>query len=347
MAAKKYNLNIAEFDNLVETYVQSFGDKYSSSKVELKGRIEYRFQEKTLGKDIATLACYNSLGRTSFLINGKKPDVAQKCAEFLIQNAEIAIPELKTFTIRPADDEEVDIILDFLKESKCNIEDQRTSTPVKRLVKIQGEYRDVVTLTHYNTGTLMVQGRPSMTFLNFIDIATEIFNPAEVKREHIRSYDIDTETNVIDSDLSKHLPHAYSKIGPKLDAIMAPSLILLNSPKEISDYTPYAFPVLRGAEGILKKIFSDEGIEINDGFKEYFRERKGEIEWAKDCSGLFPNEHLRKSLLDLYEFYKRERHTLFHVDATIDTSRTLKYNEALEIVIKGLKFIDEVYTYLK
>lgn len=350
MAAKKYNLNIPEFDGIVEVFVTSLGDKFSYTKTTQPGQIIYHFKEIGQKKDVSILTCYNSQGRTSFNFGGTKPDIAQKCSYKLIEDAKILISESKTFTIKPASDDEVETIINFLtKDCGCKIEElPKTSKAIKSLTKIVGCYNEILTLTHYTTGTLMLQGRPSMAFISFIDIATELFNPAEIKREHLKTFDITEEFNIINSNLSVHLPNAYSKIGAKMDAIMAPSLILLNSPKDISDYTAYAFPILRGAEGALKMVFFNEGIPITNNFVEYFTVKYvgATAEWAKDCSSLFPNALFRKSLLDLYSFYHKERHTLCHMDATIDTSRTLNYNDALDIVKNGLKLVDEVYKYL-
>lgn len=347
MAAKKYNLNISEFDSIVNIYIDSLGGSYTFTKAEQKGLIIYKFHDSSTKKEVSILNCFNSLGRSSFSFGGKKPDIAQKCSYTLIELSEIAITESKTFTIKPATDEEVITIIDFLvSDCRCTSEDLPIpNVTIRKIAKIKGEYEETLTLTHYNTGTLMVQGRTSMAFLSFIDISTELFNPSEIKREHLKVFDITDDAKIMDSNLKTYLPNAYSKIGGKMDAIMAPSLILLNSPKDITDFAAYAFPVLRGAEGALKKIFFDEGIEITNGFGEYFKINHSATtaEWVKDCSVLFPNEQFRKSLLDLYLFYNKERHTLFHMDATIESSRTLNYNQALDIVNNGLKLVDEVF----
>lgn len=350
MAAKRYNLNIPEFDGIVDAFISTLGDKYTHTKDEQKGQIIYRIKETGQKKDKSVLTCYISLGQTSFSVGGTSPDIAQKCSYELINSTQIKIAETKTFTIKPATDDEIEAILEFLgTDCGCVVEEMPISSKlIKRTFRISGLYKDVLTLTHYNTGTLLAQGRPTMIFFSFIDISTELFTPSEIKREHLKIFDIADGSNILDANLSSYLPNAYSKIGIKMDAIMAPSLILLNSPKDLTDFSTYAYPVLRGAEGVLKKVFNDNGISITDGFGNFFtiNHNHTKAEWVKDCSILFPNELLRKSLLDLYFFYYSQRHSLFHMDATIETSRTLNYNEALEIVTKGLSMIDEVFKHV-
>ena len=54
--------------------------------------------------------------------------------------------------------------------------------------------------------------------------------------------------------------------------------------------------ILRGSEGILKKIFNNEGITLNN-FKDYFKfsSTNNQCTWAKDCSVLFPKEIFRNN----------------------------------------------------
>ena len=347
MANQKYNLNLDEFDSVVQEYTESL-DGFEYQKELIKGQIIYRFN-KTSVRFCSVLTCYISQGRVSFQASGKSPDIAGNCMTSLIEKTEVTIGESKTFSIKPATDEEVQTIIDFFQSDyECQIDVVTECRPtIKYSAKICGKYGDFFRLTHYETNTLLVQGRPGFTFLSFIEIATELFNPNEVKREHLKLFNVESDNPVFYFSLESHLPNAYSKIGLKLDAIMAPSLILINDPKAMDDYSSYAFPVLKGSEGVLKKIFVDEGIVFKN-FGEFFKydPEVVEIKWAKDCSSLFPNAKLRKSLLDLYEFYYRERHTLFHMDSTIETSRILNFDEALNVVKKGLTLIDQVYYHL-
>ena len=97
----------------------------------------------------------------------------------------------------------------------------------------------------------------------------------------------------------------------------------MNNPLELSDFTAYAFPVLRGSEGVLKDVFRKDGIPIHD-FGEFFtyNASTGRYKWKeeKNIDELFPEKKLRDNLLNLYNFYNFERHSVFHVDTTITTT---------------------------
>lgn len=343
-----YYLSIDDFDSVMASYAESLNG-FQVSKEVLDDHIIFRFKKDTDKKSCSNLHCYIKQGRVSFYIDGKDKGIAEKSKLFLIEHTELKVGESKTFTVKPATPDEVDTVADFLCEvHECAKQElENTNETIDSVLKITGKHKDSIRLTYYKTGTLLVQGRPSFTFNNFIEIAAELFNPIEVKREHLKLFDIVDGDDVINSDLSAHLPDAYEHIGGKLDAIMAPSLILLNNSKELPDYSAYAFPVLRGSEGVLKRIFVDEGIPLND-FGEYFGfdRTSGRCEWVEDKSVLFPNDIFRNKLLALYRFYHAHRHTTFHVDATIDTTRTLSYDEAIAIVKEGLKLINDIYIHL-
>lgn len=347
MTKEKYNLKIDEFDSVVKNYLELIGD-FIVEKETPNNQIIYRFTKNGEKRFSSILTCYIIQGRVSFLSAGKNKFIAENCMQFIIENTSINVGESRTFTVKPANVDEVKTIVEFLlEECECILEKSDAKNDnIESNFKITGKYKDSIYFTHFKNGTLLVQGRPCFTFLNFIEISTELFNPTDIKREHLKLFEITDGDTIFNSDLSKHLPDAYHHIGNKLDAIMAPSLILLNFPKELTDYSAYAFPVLRGTEGVLKSVFNNEGIQIVKDFGEYFvfDNVEGKCMWAKDCSTLFPDNAFRKSLLDLYRFYHAQRHTLFHVDATIGSTRTLTYEQALEVTQDGLKLINNVYS---
>lgn len=347
MAKKKYNLNIDEFDSVVNSFAETL-DNIEVEKETPKGEIIYRFNPKGQ-RFCSVLTCYISQGRVSFQASGKDKKIADDCMQILLESTAIEIGESRTFTVKAVSLDDIEAATDFLiTECGCSIETiENDNSTIETAFKVIGKYGDIIRFTYYKSGTLLVQGRPGITFDNFIEIAIELFNPVDVKKEHFKFFEISEGDEIINSNLAALLPDAYDHIGMKLDAIMAPSLILLNQPKQLTDYTAYAFPVLRGTEGVLKSIFLNEGVPIKD-FSEFFEfdRTKSKCVWTTKGAVLFGDANVRKSLLDLYRFYHTQRHTLFHVDATITSSRTLDYDDALAIVNDGLKLINEVYAHL-
>lgn len=337
--SKKYNLRIDEFDLVIKDYIESKNNNLSIVSESTKRGIIYRFFENGYKKAISILHCYISKGSVSFYCEGKNKNIAEECMYLLIENTEIQIGEMKVFVVKEVSKSDCEAIISFLAtECECNVVEPALQDKKRYCCKITGRMGDIITVTHYNTETLMVQGRPSLTFCDFVGIATELLNPLEVKKEHFRMFGV-TAKEIIDTSLQSHLPHVDNTIVTKLDGVMSPSLILLNSSLQLPDYSAYAFPVLKGAEGVLKQLFAEREAPIGkDGFGAYFRNNK----WIEPRDSIFPEES-RKKVLDLYNYYHKHRHTTFHSDVTIETTRTLNHDEAFEIVTECLRLIDTVY----
>ena len=348
--AQKYTLNIDEFDNIIKKFVEENGYYKYEADVQ-NDKIIYRFFESEGDTRFSSvLSCYISSGRVSFYESGKKPEIAANCKEKLISETELKVAENKTFTVKPVEQNDFEEVIEFLKsQSECEKEIiQPLDKNIHSSVRIIGKYGDSIRFNFYHTGTLLAQGRPGPTFTNFIEIALELFNPAEIQKEHLKFFDLSNQDEIVNSNLEEHLPDAVGKIDDKLQAIISPSLALLNNPLELTDFSAYAFPVLRGAEGVLKSMFVRDGIEIHD-FGEFFKLNNSthRYQWNPDkkVSELFPDKNLRDNLLSLYNFYNFERHSIFHVDTTITTTRTLDYSYAIDIIKEGLKLINKVYKY--
>lgn len=347
---KNFNINVELIDDTINEFVESQEKKITVEKVIQKVDSQWVFKFKVDGQKryCTNLTCYFKKAGVSFLVQGKDINLGNECKEYLIENASVTLRNRKAFTIQKAEEEQVDVVMEFLREvCECEITEKECgSCSVLKQWKVEGKYHDCIHVTFYTNGTFLVQGRPNITFLNFIDIATQVFTPSEIKREHLKMYDVTDTEEAISANLKNHLPNAYKYIDEKLDAIMAPSLALLNSDIVLTDYSAMAFPILRGAEGVLKDHFSVQGVDLGtNGFGEFFRfdRNKACIIWEKDRSGLFPKSNYRESLLDLYSFFHRQRHTIFHAETQVALSRTLEFNEAFDMVKEGLSLIDKTY----
>ena len=70
MANKRYNLNIDEFDSVLNSYIETL-ENFEFSKETPKGEVIYRFNRKG-ERFCSVLTCYISKGRVSFQSSGKE-----------------------------------------------------------------------------------------------------------------------------------------------------------------------------------------------------------------------------------------------------------------------------------
>lgn len=332
----RYTLNIDEFDSVIDKFIKNKAYISYNHKDTNRG-ILYQFYCKKSTKPISILHCYISLGRVSFHCDGKDAAIAEECKNFLIENTKIEIHEMKSFVAKGVEQEMYDTIIFFLDKDYVLEEEELKDAMLSRY-KVKGRYGDVISIIYYNTETLMVQGRVGFAFMDFVEIASELLKPDEVKKGHLKMYEV-TSPEIINSSLRELLPNVDTSIVERLDGIMSPSLVLLNSSLQLTDYSAFAFPVLKGSEGILKEVFLNKEVRIGkDGFGAYFRDGN----WISGRNSIF-EENKRSSILSLYKYYNKHRHSTFHTGVTFEDSRTLNREEALEIVKECLKLIDNVY----
>lgn len=351
---QKYSLDIDSFDREIESFLK---DNYSEIEFEIvdkKSEIRYNFYKEGVKKPSSILICFISHGQTSFLSQGSQREIADSCKEHLIQKCSVLMVEVTCFTARNIDQEVVDNVKEYLKDySETTFEDLKVTELIQERFKVIGKYGDELTFTYYKSETLLVQGRPSLVFIEFLNIVAEFIPAEEVKKEYCNFINLENKQDIIDRDLLVHVPHGKELLTSKLSrlsSIMTPSLIYLNLPRmEIvnQDCSIYAFPVLRGIEGVLKFCFIEQIGELSEEkpFGEFFRYNtaKGRVIWVDGKKDLFDTAEYQRSLLNLYRFYHEHRHALFHVDGTIASTRTLEYSEAYAIVTQGLEIIDDVF----
>jgi hypothetical protein len=187
-----------------------------------------------------------------------------------------------------------------------------------------------------------------LLYCDLIDILSELFDYKEVIDSQLKVIQVNIRVEEVLSDLQTMMPMAYGFIDNKLISIISPALALMKIDIELSDYSCFAFPVLRGLEGYIKVLFSKKMnivIEKN-GFGEYFDENQGKMELKKTIK-IQHNLDLCRALENSYNYYRQQRHGLFHTDGTVETTRIIQSrNEAINIIEKAIEIIEGTYSSL-
>ena len=147
----------------------------------------------------------------------------------------------------------------------------------------------------------------------------------------------------IESDVTKHIDH-IEKLKPDGDVMIKmieSSLQLVNSGISVSDYGCYTFGVLKAIEGILK-LRIQEDVYIFENFGDYFiiNKNKGTYHFKTSLYDEQPN--LKKALEKAYNHFHKYRHSTFHVDDQIETTKILNYSEAISIIVDSVHIINEI-----
>jgi ribonuclease HI len=354
---KELNIDRSKLEDEVAKYMSSKGAlNYNFTSHPKFKRLEYSIDHAKVMVDFYDL----KNGTTTIRYNiGSNPELGKELAIHLKENInfdnrknlyltikdfEVYIFELLELFFREKPDGEVE----KYSISETQNDEAHRSIQIKCIL-----YNDCITVTFYKTtNILLIQGKPLYTFSQltyflsehtdldgFLSIVTKV-DPKqidEINRE---------ETEDI---YDKSLSNAKSFLKGNLEKMIMTSLLIDSMPIKMPDYAYIVYPALRALEGVLKKIFSDNGISVSGRkFSEIFRKNEfGKFKLTDDMELQLDNK-MWAPLCDCYQFFHSQRHTLFHTQEFAEASRMIEdKDEASKIIQKTLKIIDDTYLRIK
>lgn len=341
----KYSLNIDAIESQAKSFVENLGSDFSFCYEDSPKQKKISIKK---GKDTGFLLCFIVEGMVSFQIQGKPSmnSFCTKCKEHLVAETklELEIANKKSYSLRDVQEDDLLTCLNVFKdELGYEVENKEIhDESVKYSYKIKGKYSDELTLHFYNNGTLLAQGKVTPLFLDFVVNCTSLLadNGTVDKLTELLSID-NSKSDILNTDLSSHITSNYEKIEGKLETFLKTSLLLVNNVIELPDYSSYCFSALRALEGIIKKRIIEESGSF-DNFGIYFTKSRNNDYKFKEDINIFTNEHLCSSLEEAYTYLKNTRHPLFHVDDSVETSRTTTFDESITIINDCLRLINDI-----
>ncbi|WP_291866516.1 type II toxin-antitoxin system RnlA family toxin [Maribacter sp.] len=293
-------------------------------------------------------ACLNvyflKSGGTTFHPTGKNQDFTLSVAGFLKANCLRGDGETKSIRIANFPSDGKGLLFNFLIE-ECNAEINNGHNHIHgEQYKIVGKDGDSVVFWIYTNGACHIQGRQYSVYTDILEMLAEIMDFKEIIDSQLKTIKVDITAAEALGDMQVLLPSTFDFIKDKLKAIISPALALKKLDIELTDYSSFAFPVLRGLEGYLKQVLVQFGIVIGkDGF--------GEIVESNNLGRLVLTEYARekitisskqKVILDLYKYFNKHRHGLFHVDSAIESARVLENkSECIALIDKTVILIED------
>mgnify|MGYP001244335742 CR=1 FL=1 len=329
----RYSLDIPRIESLVEEFGASLKGNYNVSFETPTEEQRVIKISKTGDKKPSILRCYIvNGGQVSFRTEGTPAhhSICNKCKDLLIEKAKLEYADRKDFKAVEVEESDFLLLIDCFRDESFgySVEEKEIHNERQKYAyKVKGRYKDEASVYYYTNRTFHVQGRVSPIFIDLVCQTTGLIG--DINIEELFAVEVG-KTKIIDEDIKKHIPENYEHIEGKLGTILSSSLLLINRPISLEDYSPYAFPALRVLEGLMKKRIIEECGAFED-FGTYFKKKRGVYVFHND-SKPFANELTCKYLEDAYNLFKKHRDGTFHIDDTIETSRILSYDESIEIV---------------
>jgi hypothetical protein len=295
------------------------------------------------------LNIYSNLDGTTSINpkTGKHHSISTEIAEHIKTHCELPRRENNSLSLNDVSREEFNTVIDFLLDSEATIiEEKNIDGGIQK--KIKGKQGDMLVFKHFDKKSIQIQGKPILLFHEAIDILTQLFPFKEIINQQFKYYSIDLKPDEILKEMQVRIPDAYPNLQDRVKAVIATS-IALNKIVDIqlSDFSAFAFPVLKGLEAILKKLFLPDHTIGKDGFKNYFDYNNHNGKYTLKVAikaDIGPKKNVCAE--KLYNFYVSQRHTLMHGAGVDSEIRIIGREEAERIINSSLNIINEVYILL-
>lgn len=285
---------------------------------------------------------YKNNGLTSISHQGanKTNKLGEECCEYVISKTSLPNTYHQTFTIRKANINNYDYFKSEIGDENITVENINDTTIYER-IKVNDETGATITVTLYKNATLYFQGAITPLYVSLMNAALQwMLSYDDGKSSIIGLKNVSCD---VDCDVSKHIKN-IDKLKPDgnvMIKMIETSLQLANSGIAVCDYGCYTYGVLKAIEGIIKlKLLED--VTPFDNFGDYFVYDK-ETRTYKFKSELYDSQvELKRSLEKAYTHFNKYRHSTFHVDAQIETTKILSYDEAISILYDSLSIINNL-----
>lgn len=241
-------------------------------------------------------------------------------------------------------------LIDFLSslndvEKECNTCEQ----PKHESYKFKSNIGDKITFNIYDTGKLVIQGKPAYLYseaMAFLSYCPEI-TVEDILEANNKFQDVDIKIKDVRDELKVLMPNAYGNIDDTIIKILSPSITLKKIKMDIEDYSCYAFPALRALEGYLKYLLGLKDITIGHDFgKVYsYNKKTGEYYLKKKIATEISDIKMQNALEQVYNYFNKNRHTIFHTDQILIVSRILEDNQEADLIINEvINMIESTYS---
>ena len=350
---KDLNLNRETLDANIHSFLESNG--YT-----VDGRIQEGHKSKrvifgTAGTEFATVDLHlNGSGTTTIQWKmGKNQQIGAQLATYLKATINPAEFENVNYSLKGITTDAFDPILDCLQElGDLEISTLRNEPVCKQVTLRSIAHQDSLTLTHHRTTrVLQIQGKPLSCYRRVIFMLTDLLDLKGLEQVLYRKDDSSAEIvrkEMAEDYLKGFFPKSYIHLPDAVKKLLISSCCVKLAAPKLPDYCLLLYPDLRSLEGVLKQEMSGYMMSVEDakdGFGDFFDVKKGIGTLKAEYEQAVGQTKMVGAFNKGYSFYRKHRHTIFHMEEFPDGSRMIDTLEkAIGLSKDAYAAIDELYT---
>lgn len=328
-----------------------YGDKYEvASEFVDKGTTRKRLHITVDNRPFYIDFHFNTSDGTTTIEDsgGREVYLKQQLAKFIREDCLLSNNcSNNWFVVDNIDRNDFNSILEIIQEEELYKETLiREQDEKKFIYQCKSKYDEKVTITYYNSGKVVVQGRPLLLFNDIITMFSELIDDDDITEVFNDCYQIDIKKDSVIKQYEIKMPNSYDKHTPKLKKVLLQAVYNTNIRGDMFEYSYLVYPALRALEGHIKYVYKDNQITGYKSIGSIF-DKVGNVFYLQEDYKENLDEGKVKYIEDAYNYYYANRHTLFHwdnLDLPQDGTRIIEnYGEAIRIINDTLKRIDSYY----
>lgn len=298
--------------------------KYYVSKLEdrFKGCIEYEFVKVK--------------GHSNNPYNQK----ADELASGALKGERKIITGANSFSILNFEKDDLDTIIQLIKEDNEKVEDERKDILGGKQIKLSISRKSVM-IKMYDNKKLLVQGKPNIAYQIVLTYISELLGEKKIVPLVKQAYRISVNTDTVEANYCNLCPNIPESYNANIKTLIRQAIINLNGYFEAEEYGQYAFPSLRALEGHLKFLFGKHGIIIGRSFEQFNGNPITGYVLKSELSISSPDN---SNIEACYNFYAKTRHKIFHfgdvIGETDNTMLITSKEEADKIIREAIRLIN-------
>lgn len=355
MSSEYSKLNI-DRDRIPAALKTAFSDSQIQGPLSVGNEIHWKIAFP--GEEVATLALHISSDSRTTLNHsrGKNTPRAKEAADVIKKTCIINERKNQSLHIKSVSDNDFNFLLDHLRDLPGTKVGEPVSKPNDEIRQVKGINGDTVTIHRYTNKAVMIQGCPLTLFCDIVEVLAQLLPIRDVIAAQLANYNVDYTCDEALSELRARTPTAFKFLTDSVAAVLSPAITLCKINADLTDYSCFAFPALRGLEGYVKRLFVSCGITPGaEGIGHLMDKGNGDLSKVRVAAGNrfeMGQHETNSSVVDAtceaiqlcYQVLVKHRNTLFHVDGITITTRVLASREAAaSLVAEVLGLIESTY----
>ncbi len=341
---KSRQLNIVR--SQLEKLITSYNDNIRIIDIQTKSKYHTVYMI-SLNETIACLNIHSNHKGTTKIIPSKSPrydsDLCMQLVSHIEEHGEMSSLTNITLTLKNFEKDNFDLLIQYLSECNVNKHDVKDNgNSIKHI--FHSVYDDSIHITYYHNSTLLLQGKPLYLFSESLQILSDLLPQNKYLGVLLESGNFNIDIGEVKSELETKCANSIKLFGNTIKNILYSAIVLRNINFESTDYSFIAFPALKGLEAYLIILLGKNKIEVS-------KAKRMSRCFAGDESNMYlrpefkpSDQKLLNAIEKCYNYYKLQRHGLFHIDGIPEGSRIIeKRSEAIEIVDIIFELIESTY----